>query len=203
MKKRALCLLLALCAAVTLFTGCEQLLNVALSQLGEETAQSGGLIDQVPVTDAELSEAAQAPAGIAEAPADGGGETNAQSTPEAPAQARLDEEGYYYSRDDVAFYIHTYGRLPDNFMTKKEARELGWEGGGLGKYAPDMCIGGDRFGNYEGALPSASGRSYTECDIDTLGKSKRGAKRIVFSNDGLVYYTDDHYETFTLLYGEE
>ena len=52
-------------------------------------------------------------------------------------------------------------------------------------------------------LPEKPGRTYTECDIDTLGKSSRGAKRIVFSNDGLIYYTDDHYEHFTLLYGEE
>ena len=71
------------------------------------------------------------------------------------------------------------------------------------KYAKGKCIGGDFFGNYEGLLPKANGRSYTECDIDTLGKDSRGAKRIVFSNDGLIYYTDDHYESFELLYGEE
>lgn len=110
----------------------------------------------------------------------------------------LDEDGYYYSKDDVARYIHIYGHLPDNFMTKKEAKKLGWSGGSLEKYAPDMVIGGDRFGNYEGNLPE--GKNYTECDIDTLGKKKRGAKRIVFSDDGYVYYTEDHYETFELLY---
>ena len=60
-----------------------------------------------------------------------------------------------------------------------------------------------RFGNYEGLLPEADGRTYAECDIDTLGADSRGAKRIVFSNDGLIYYTEDHYETFELLYGEE
>ena len=90
-----------------------------------------------------------------------------------------------------------------NFITKKEAQELGWSGGSLEPYAPGKCIGGNRFGNYEGLLPEKNGRKYTECDIDTLGKSKRGAKRIVFSNDGLIYYTDNHYESFTLLYGEE
>ncbi len=115
----------------------------------------------------------------------------------------IDEDGSYTSRDDVALYIHTYGHLPGNFITKKEARELGWSGGGLEKYAPGMCIGGDRFGNYEGLLPEKKGRKYTECDIDTLGAKSRGAKRIVFSNDGLIYYTDDHYDSFTLLYGEE
>ena len=115
----------------------------------------------------------------------------------------LDEYGTYTSKEDVALYIHTYGRLPDNFITKKEAEKLGWPGGSLEPYAPGMCIGGSRFGNYEKLLPEAKGRTYTECDIDTLGASKRGAKRIVFSNDGLIYYTDDHYESFELLYGEE
>lgn len=107
--------------------------------------------------------------------------------------------GVYTSKEDVAQYIHTYGCLPDNFITKDEARDLGWEGGGLEDYAPGMCIGGDHFGNYEGLLPED--RDYTECDIDTLGQDSRGAKRIVFSDDGLIYYTEDHYESFELLYG--
>ena len=111
-------------------------------------------------------------------------------------------DGIYTSKEDVALYIHTYGCLPQNFMTKDEARNLGWEGGSLEEFAPGMCIGGDRFGNYEGLLPKQSGRKYTECDIDTMGADVRGAKRIVFSNDGLIYYTDDHYESFELLYGE-
>ena len=115
----------------------------------------------------------------------------------------LDEEGTYTTKEDVALYIHLYGHLPRNFITKNEAEKLGWSGGSLEPYAPGMCIGGSRFGNYEGLLPEAEGRTYTECDIDTLGAEKRGAKRIVFSNDGLIYYTDDHYETFELLYGEE
>ena len=108
----------------------------------------------------------------------------------------MDISASYTSKEDVALFITLYHRLPDNFITKSEARELGWEGGGLDSYAPGMCIGGDRFGNYEGLLPEAEGRYYTECDIDTLGRDSRGAKRIVFSNDGLVYYTDDHYESF-------
>ena len=116
---------------------------------------------------------------------------------------QLDEHGSYTSKVDVALYIHTYGHLPDNFITKKEAEALGWEGGSLDKYAPGKCIGGTYFGNYEGLLPEKDGRKYYECDIDTLGKKSRGAKRIVYSNDGLIYYTDDHYESFTLLYGEE
>ena len=117
-------------------------------------------------------------------------------------EEKIKEDGVYSSKEDIALYIHTYGKLPNNFITKDKARDLGWEGGSLEDYAPGMCIGGDRFGNYEGLLPKKSGRTYTECDIDTLGKSSRGAKRIVFSNDGLIYYTDDHYESFELLYGE-
>ena len=115
----------------------------------------------------------------------------------------IDEDGSYTSKEEVALYIHIYGRLPGNFITKKEAQALGWSGGSLEPYAPGKCIGGSRFGNYEGLLPEKEGRTYTECDIDTLGAESRGAKRIVFSNDGLIYYTGDHYESFELLYGEE
>lgn len=115
----------------------------------------------------------------------------------------IDEDGAYTDVEDVALYIYLYEKLPDNFMTKKEARALGWSGGGLESIAPGMCIGGDRFGNYEGLLPEKKGRTYTECDIGTMGAKSRGAERIVFSNDGLIYYTDDHYESFILLYGEE
>ena len=122
---------------------------------------------------------------------------------ESSPQELLPEDGSYSSKEDVALYIHLYGKLPSNFITKKEAEKLGWSGGSVEKYAPGKCIGGSRFGNYEGLLPEAEGRSYTECDIDTLGAKNRGAKRIVFSNDGLIYYTDDHYESFELLYGEE
>ena len=61
--------------------------------------------------------------------------------------------------------------------------------------AEGCSIGGDRFGNYEGSLPSAKGRTWTECDIGYDG-GYRGGERIVFSNDGLIYYTDDHYATF-------
>ncbi len=120
-----------------------------------------------------------------------------------PTEPKIDENGTYDDKDSVALYIHTYGHLPSNYITKKEAEQLGWNGGSLEPYAPGKCIGGSHFGNYEGLLPEAPGRSYTECDIDTMGARSRGAKRIVFSNDGLIYYTDDHYESFVLLYGEE
>ncbi len=121
----------------------------------------------------------------------------------APETEALDENGVYDAAEDVALYIHTYKKLPGNYITKAEARKLGWSGGDLRPYARDRTIGGDSFGNFEGLLPKKKGRVYYECDIDTLGKSSRGAKRIVYSNDGLIYYTDDHYESFVLLYGEE
>lgn len=120
--------------------------------------------------------------------------------PEEPA---IDENGSYDDKENVALYLYTYGKLPPNYITKAQAQDLGWEGGSVERYAPGKCIGGMKFGNYEGLLPKKNGRQYYECDIDTLGKSSRGAKRIVYSNDGLIYYTDDHYESFTLLYGEE
>ena len=130
-------------------------------------------------------------------------ETEPPETEPEETEALLDINGWYYSAEDVALYLVTYGELPSNFITKNEARELGWEGGSVQKYLEGAAIGGDKFGNREGILPKAGGRQYYECDIDTDGKNSRGAKRIVFSNDGLIYYTEDHYESFILLYGEE
>ena len=111
-----------------------------------------------------------------------------------------DRHGVYDSKDEVALYIHTYGHLPGNYITKKEAQKLGWPGGSLEPYAPGKSIGGDYFGNYEKKLPKVKGVDYHECDIGTAGRKSRGAKRIIFSDDGRIYYTDDHYETFTQLY---
>lgn len=124
---------------------------------------------------------------------------NSSASVSSDAQSPLDEDGWYYSKEEVALYLYLYEHLPENFITKNEARKLGWEGGSVEKFAPGCAIGGDKFGNREGLLPKASGRVYYECDIDTNGANSRGAKRIVFSNDGLIYYTDDHYESFTLL----
>ena len=113
----------------------------------------------------------------------------------------LKEDGYYTSKDEVALYLHTYGKLPNNFITKNEAMNKGWEAskGNLWDVTNKMSIGGDRFGNREGRLPEANGRKWFECDIDYKG-GYRGEKRIVYSSDGLIYYTDDHYSTFKKLY---
>lgn len=121
-----------------------------------------------------------------------------------PIEDQIPENGEYTTLEQVSTYIHLYGHLPDNYITKDEAKKLGWDAGkgNLWDVAPGACIGGDRFGNYEGLLPEKKGRQYFECDVDYEG-GKRGAQRVVYSNDGLVYYTADHYESFVLFFGEE
>ena len=107
----------------------------------------------------------------------------------------ISEDGTYDSKEEVAAYIDTYHKLPSNYITKKEAKALGWSGGSVEKYAPGKCIGGDTFTNRQSILPI--NHEYKECDIDTLGASSRGPKRIVYSTDDFeVYYTGDHYASF-------
>jgi len=131
-------------------------------------------------------------------------ETQAEQTEsdDADESAVIDEDGSYTSKDEVALYIHTYGHLPNNFVTKDEAEDAGWktEGLDIDEACPGKSIGGDRFGNREGLLPKAKGRTWYECDIDYHGGRSRGPKRIVYSSDGLIYYTEDHYESFEQLY---
>lgn len=131
-------------------------------------------------------------------------ETKEQKTePETEPFWGVEEDGEYTSKEEVAEYIYLYGHLPSNYITKSEAEDLGWKSkGNLDKVAPGKSIGGDKFGNREGLLPKAKGRQYYECDID-YKKGSRNAKRIIYSNDGLIFYTEDHYESFELLYGEE
>lgn len=111
------------------------------------------------------------------------------------------ETGNYTSKDEVALYIHLYGKLPSNYITKQEAEDRGWDPqeGNLSDILPGLSIGGSPFGNYEELLPKADGRKYYECDIDYDG-GYRNAKRIIYSNDGLVFYTEDHYKHFEQLY---
>lgn len=116
-------------------------------------------------------------------------------------EIKVEEDGTYTSKEEVAAYIHEFKKLPSNYITKRDAQDLGWDNkkGNLDKVAPGKSIGGDKFGNYEELLPTAKGRKYFECDIDFDG-GYRGAKRIIYSNDGLIYYTEDHYKTFEQLY---
>lgn len=201
MTRKWIALLLALCMALGLLAGCARADVADLAQTAAEiaaaydTAQPAqtGAGDELVLLPADTPEPIepQSATETADAPED------APESEDAPAA--LDPDGSYTSKEDVALYLHLYGELPKNFITKNEARGLGWSGGGLDAYAPGCSIGGDRFGNYEGLLPDGS---YHECDIDTMHASSRGAKRIVYSDDGYIYYTDDHYESFTLLYPE-
>lgn len=106
------------------------------------------------------------------------------------------ENGQYDDVGNVSAYLLKFHKLPSNYMTKDEAHAIGWNGGSLEKYAKGMCIGGDNFTNRQEILPID--KSYKECDIDTLGESSRGAKRIVYSTDYKdIYYTDNHYNSFS------
>ena len=127
-----------------------------------------------------------------------GGTTASQQ--QAPA---VSEEGWYSSPEEVALYLHLYGCLPGNYLTKQEAKALGWNSseGNLWEVAEGMSIGGDRFGNREGLLPEKEDRIWYECDVNYAG-GYRGAERLLYSSDGLIYYTDDHYQSYTCLYGE-
>lgn len=127
------------------------------------------------------------------------------STNEIDSQELIvNRDEVYNTMEEVALYIQTYEELPGNFITKKQAADLGWESteGNLWEVTDEKSIGGDKFGNREGILPQKEGRKYYECDINYDG-GYRGSERIVYSNDGLIYYTQDHYKTFKLIYGDE
>lgn len=124
------------------------------------------------------------------------GENEQSEESSGSSDQRVAEDGTYDQKEDVAEYLSIYKKLPKNYIKKKEAKKLGWSGGSVERVAPGKVIGGDHFGNYEKKLPDKKGRSYYECDIDTLGKTKRGPKRIIYSDDGLIYYTGDHYKSF-------
>lgn len=184
MKKRILALLLAL--MLLALCGCTVRDTVQIVESSVTTLQE--------LADAALSEETEAP--------ESGEQFVTAEDPEVTQTAdTVDEHGYYYDAEHVVLYLDAYGHLPENYITKSDARALGWEGGSVEVYQEGAAIGGDRFGNREGLLPDAPGRTWTECDINTLGASSRGAERIVFSNDGLIYYTGDHYDSFELLYG--
>ncbi|MBV1759040.1 MAG: ribonuclease [Dethiosulfatibacter sp.] len=119
-------------------------------------------------------------------------------------QSDVIEGEYYSTKELVSLYIHQYGELPPNYITKQEAQEMGWiaSKGNLWEVTDRLIIGGDRFGNREKLLPDKAGRQYYECDVNYNG-GFRGAERLVYSNDGLIFYTSDHYSTFTEILFEE
>lgn len=125
---------------------------------------------------------------------------DAQATSSA-GTVQVEHGSSYTSKKEVAAYLHEYGELPPNFISKTKAKRAGWvpSEGNLDKVCPGMSIGGSVFYNDDGKLPDAEGRTWHECDIDYDG-GMRGPERIVWSTDGLIYYTPDHYETFEQLY---
>lgn len=213
--KRAGILLLAVLMALTLlFTGCEAE-DVDLAIDIADAVLSAAMEDDAPeqpkqeLTAPESSQAPPAETPSVEVPVE---EVPAEEIPaEVPVETPAEEssveqqipaeDGRYTSPEEVAAYIHHYGKLPSNFITKNKAKDLGWDSnkGNLWDVTDEMSIGGDRFGNYEGLLPDAEGRTWKECDVNYEG-GYRGAERILYSNDGLIFYTNDHYKSFTQLY---
>ena len=168
MRKKLFALAALLLAGLLVLTGCGQ----------QETALSGA-----PAPTEFLTVVTAEPAGAPEA-----------EVTDPPAE----ETGPITEPQAIADYLFEHGKLPENFITKEEAQDLGWDSSYnyVSDVAPGMSIGGDYFGNYEGKLPKVKGRKYYECDCYYTG-GKRNAYRIIYSNDGHVWYTEDHYNTFT------
>ncbi|ACV22016.1 Ribonuclease precursor [Slackia heliotrinireducens] len=183
--------------------------SVAGGSDADNASDTAAVTEQATEADAadESSETEPTPAGgqaeqegadvEAESASDGGSEPAASGAP----SIAVTENGEYITKDEVAAYIHEFGHLPGNFISKTKAKDAGWKSVSydLDEVCPGKSIGGSRFYNDEGLLPDADGRTWTECDINYTG-GNRGAERIVFSNDGLIFYTSDHYETFEQLY---
>ncbi|MFK4321987.1 glucan-binding YG repeat protein [Bacillus sp. RC145] len=100
--------------------------------------------------------------------------------------------------DEVTKYVKEHKKLPDNYITKDQAESLGWvkKEGNLHTVAPGKSMGGDIFENRKKQLPDVPGRTWYEADINYVS-GYRGNDRIVYSSDGLIYKTSDHYKTFT------
>ncbi len=217
--------LLAMMLVLASVTGCssqdaEKALDVAIEvlevveSLEAEENESADEDDALWIEDSEISDQASDSEEQTDIAGDDsvmdaseGDEESDQAIPADDNGLTVEKDGHYTSKEEVALYLHIYGELPSNFITKREAEDLGWkkkdgQAGQLHVVAPGMSIGGSKFGNYEGLLPEKKGRQYYECDINYV-KGNRGAERIVYSNDGLIFYTGDHYESFEQLYPEE
>ena len=201
MKKRWTSLLLALLlVCASLLSGCAELgieaedllaIGGALLESASEMEESGYSLDDYGFGDDDYDDDDLSYS-------DSDYETEKEILPSDDGTT-VREDGEYSSKSEVGLYLYLYGKLPDNYITKDDAYDLGWDNkkGNLWDVAPGKSIGGDKFGNYEGLLPK--GKQYYECDIDYEG-GYRNSKRIVYSKDGYIYYTEDHYETFEQLY---
>jgi hypothetical protein len=203
--KRIAAWLITLVLVLSLFTGCgagaEAPAGSFVSSVvteSRESAASESSEEKTSKEEASKEEAQQPEQETQEAQQP---EQKEQKAQEETAGLSVEEDGSYTSKEQVALYLHTYGHLPGNYITKKDAEKLGWDSkaGNLDEVAPGKSIGGSRFGNYEGQLPDKDGRKYYECDLDYEG-GYRGAKRLIYSNDGLIFYTEDHYKSFEQLY---
>ena len=118
-----------------------------------------------------------------------------------PEGLTVAEDQQYTSMDEVALYLHTFGHLPSNYVLKKTAREAGWvaSDGNLWDVLPGVSIGGSSWNPDEGQLPKIKGRAFYEADINYKG-GYRNAERLIYTSDGLIFYTPDHYETYWHLY---
>lgn len=116
----------------------------------------------------------------------------------------VDENNEYNDYLSVIAYIYYFKKLPNNYLTKSQAKKLGWKGSG-NVWANDSLkgknIGGDTFNNYEQILPIANDNTYIELDVNCSNGS-RGKYRIVYNRYTFdIYYTDDHYNSFTYMIG--
>ena len=181
---KIIALILSICTGIAL-TGCDTILSVV--ELVEEIPQTDSVIETK--TEPETTEVD--PETIPET-------QDFEILEDEVLPESVEKDGSYTSPEDVAEYIHTFGTLPENFITKKEAQALGWDSskGNLQDVAPGKSIGGDYFGNYEEILPEGN---YHECDVNYTG-GYRGAERIIYGDDGSIYYTNDHYQSFEQLY---
>ena len=212
-KKRILCIWLALLMLFMTACGSNQNTTAGTTQESEASAQIYESEVQEIESELQANDSETSGEEVEEAKTETQNESDAQGEAEPEIQEQTsDAEGFqeettndnlptygnnYYDVVNVVLYLEAYGELPPNYITKNEAQALGWEGGSVEKYKEGAAIGGDTFGNREGLLPAAGGRKYTECDIDTHGYSSRGSRRLVFSNDGLYFYTSNHYESFS------
>lgn len=114
------------------------------------------------------------------------------------------EEEQYNNYLDVVAYIYYFHKLPSNYLTKSQAKSLGWKGSGnvwANEQLKGKNIGGDTFNNREQRLPITASNTYIEVDVNCSGGT-RGMYRIVYNRYTFdIYYTDDHYATFTYMIG--
>ena len=192
MKRRLYGLTIWIIIALCLLSGCAAPLDSSEMSLTTEGIET---IIETESTSESTSETEST--SESESESTSGPELTSEPVSTSESESQIDENGFYYSAEDVAAYLRTFGELPPNYITKEEAAELGWDSskGNLWEVAEGYVIGGNRFGNREGLLPEAKGRKWFECDVDYEG-GFRDKRRLVYSNDGLIYFTDDHYKSF-------